>query len=373
VLSSLPPDSGHPGRSDRFRRFSALAAVLVALAVILAACDNGGSDSSAKKSNNNKKPTTTTSASGAERAAFEPEGPEAAIAEYLKGQGIQYVGDCADAKLPRDKGKWCSTLVSGDETSDTQTYDLGPVGEKPEKTITLKRKGDARLTPGFQVSVAGGDVGTPSELTREQLQNDLFITGNLLLDQAAGIGNGLADLPAGSNGGTVGNGGGGTGGGGTGGTGETPPPPIVENPGGGSAQYPPQGTIVVENPVVEAGGQVAFNGGGCLPNEPLAVLFDGHPIGTISADASGNFAGSLSIPKGTAPGAHLLTVRGSDCILNATITVRGNLAFTGSSSHTTTYVLAGVAAVVVGLVLVVGSRRRRHGVRGRRAPPAGTA
>ena len=99
------------------------------------------------------------------------------------------------------------------------------------------------------------------------------------------------------------------------------------------------------------------------------MSFDGQPIGTISADGSGTFAGSITIPKGTAPGAHLLTVRGSDCVLNATITVAGALAFTGSSSHTTTYVLGGIAAVVVGLVLVVGTRRRRHGVLGRRPPP----
>jgi LPXTG-motif cell wall-anchored protein len=36
------------------------------------------------------------------------------------------------------------------------------------------------------------------------------------------------------------------------------------------------------------------------------------------------------------------------------------LAFTGASSHTTTYILIGIAAVVLGAVLVVGSRRRRN-------------
>jgi LPXTG-motif cell wall-anchored protein len=96
------------------------------------------------------------------------------------------------------------------------------------------------------------------------------------------------------------------------------------------------------------------------------VLFDGHEIGTISSDADGRFAGSIAIPKGTAPGTHLLTVQGSGCVFNTTITVAGNLAFTGSSSHTGTYVLAGIAAVVIGFVFVVGSRRRRHGVMGPR-------
>ena len=115
---------------------------------------------------------------------------------------------------------------------------------------------------------------------------------------------------------------------------------------------------------------MSFRGSGCLANETLQVSFDGHPIGTISADAGGTFAGSITIPPGTAPGAHLLTVQGSVCSFNATINVAGNLAFTGSSSHTETYVLGGIAAVVVGFVLVVGSRRRRNGVRGRHIPPS---
>jgi LPXTG-motif cell wall-anchored protein len=34
------------------------------------------------------------------------------------------------------------------------------------------------------------------------------------------------------------------------------------------------------------------------------------------------------------------------------------LAFTGSSSNTPTYVLIGIAAIVLGLVMVVGVRRR---------------
>jgi len=50
--------------------------------------------------------------------------------------------------------------------------------------------------------------------------------------------------------------------------------------------------------------------------------------------------------------------------------VAGNLAFTGSSSNTGTYVLVGIAAVVAGFVLVVGSRRRRQGTGRRSVPPS---
>jgi LPXTG-motif cell wall-anchored protein len=351
---------------------SALGAVLLTLALILAACDSGGSSSNSDKSNDTSSSSRATSTTGAasggsaQNAATTPVGAEAAVAEWVKGQGLEYAGDCADAQLPQDKGKWCSTLKSSDPVNGTETYDVGPVGEQPQKTITVKPRAAAQLTPGYQVGVGDSNVGTPRQLTQAELQADAFITGNLLLDQAAGIGNGLSDLPAGAP--TGNEGGGGGGGGGTG----TPATTIPGGGGGGAgggAEYPPTGGIVVTNPTVDVGGEVGFRGSGCVANEPLTISFDGHPIGTINADASGSFAGSISIPKGTAPGTHVLTVQGSGCVFNTTITVAGSLAFTGSSSNTSTYVLAGIAAVVVGAVLVIGSRRRRRGVRGRSFSP----
>ncbi|MET0420901.1 MAG: LPXTG cell wall anchor domain-containing protein [Acidimicrobiia bacterium] len=56
-------------------------------------------------------------------------------------------------------------------------------------------------------------------------------------------------------------------------------------------------------------------------------------------------------------------------MLNVTVNVAGGLAFTGNSSHTSTLVLAGIAALVLGLVFVVGSRRRRTSGLGA-GPPA---
>ena len=270
------------------------------------------------------------------------------------------------AELPRDRGKWCSTLVVGDDTTATKTYTVGPVGEEPEDEVTVTRRGSVRLTPGLQVGVADGNVGVPTQLTREQLANDIFITGNLVLDQAAGIGNGLGDLPAGAPAtGGDGTGGGGTGGGGGGGG---APPQVGTGPGTGAGQYPPNGAIVVVNPDVDTGGQVVFRGGGCTGNEVLQVLFDGQFDRHDHLRRPGRVRRVDLDPVGTAPGVHALTIKGAVCVLNADITVRGGLAFTGSSSHTTTYVLAGVAAVVVGFVLVVGTRRRHRGVRGRSPP-----
>jgi LPXTG-motif cell wall-anchored protein len=328
------------------------------LVLTLAACsDSGDSGSNADK----KSGTTQPSRSGSndattQQASIEAGGPQAAIAGYLQGQSISYAGDCAEAELPADEGEWCSTLKSSDPAAGTETYDVGPVGEKAEKTVTVKRRGAAQLTPGYQTQVAEGAVGTPQLLTREQLEANVFITGNLVLDQAVGIGNGLADLPTGApaSGDTGGNGG-------NGGTGGVVGTPVALPEARPSLYPPPPAEIVVENPTVTVGGSSGFRGTGCLPNESLAVTFGDRSLGTVTADSNGAFSGSVSLPQSTGPGTYLLTVQGSTCAFNSTVTVAGKLAFTGSSSQTSTYVLAGLAAVVLGFVLVVATRRRRGG------------
>ena len=247
--------------------------------------------------------------------------------------------------------------------------------------VTTADGQEAQLGPAKSVVVVSGDLGTINTLTYEQLANDIFIAGNLALDLQAGKGKGLADILGAPTGNAAGSN---NTGGPSSGTGSGSPEvlggdvnaivTVIDNPAVGGEAYTQPGGIVVDNPNVEAGGEATFHGSGCIPNETLQVLFDGKLIGTIQSDSQGNFAGSLRIPPGTAPGVHLLTVRGAVCILNANINVLGGrLAFTGSSNHTGTYVLAGLAAVVVGLVLVVGTRRRRHGVRGRSLPPSSTA
>jgi hypothetical protein len=153
-----------------------------------------------------------------------------------------------------------------------------------------------------------------------------------------------------------------------------PPAPAVQAADIPISQYPPNGELTVDNPNVEPGGEVSFRGSGCEPTETVAVLFDGAQVGTLPTDSTGSFAGTIKIPLGTAPGPHLLTVRGRSCELNAVINVLGAaaLAFTGASNNTLTYVLSSAAAVVVGAAFVFGSRRR-HSIAMRRAtqpPPA---
>lgn len=341
MRAPLRSGRGSDAATRRYRRLSAIAAVVVVLAVVLAACSDGGSGSS---------PGKQASGSGAavQQASAQPAGTEAAIAQYLEGQGHGYAGDCATATRPQGAGKWCTTRKSSDDpTAGTETYDAGPVGGAPQQTITLTRRSAARLTPGFQVGVAAGNVGDPHQLTRRQLEADAFITGNLLLDQQAGIGNGLGDLPAGA---PTDRGGGGGSGGGTG----------AGTAGSSTSVYPPNGNIVIDDPNPQVGGEVVFAASGCQPNGTLQVSFDGQPTGVVTSDAQGRFTGSISVPQGAGPGTHRLTARGAGCVFDSTIDVAGKLAFTGSSSNTGTYVLVGIAAVMVGSVLVIGSRRRRR-------------
>jgi hypothetical protein len=224
----------------------------------------------------------------------------------------------------------------------------------------------AQLGPSTSIVVTEGNLGTITQLTYDQITGNLFIAGNLVLDQQGGIGSGLGDVQPATTSTTTppagGTGGAGPAAAGTGGAGD-PTVTAADTPGTGGVAYTVVGGIVVDNPNVQVGGEMAFHGTGCAANETLDVLFDGRSIGTLVSNANGEFAGSMSVPAGTPSGTHLLTVRGAVCVFNATITVSGgSLAFTGSSSHTSTYVFGAFAAIAVGFVLVVATRRRWRGV-----------
>jgi len=332
----------------RATRFSAIAVVLLALSVIAVGCSNSDSSSSSK-------PKTSVKGAQAERVAYTPVGPEVAVGEYVASLGEQYAGPCDLATLPADAGKWCSTLVESKSTADQKVYAVGPVGEKAQKTVTLKRRGAQLLVPGENVPVADGNIGDVGRLTYEQMLQDAYITQNLKQDLTAGIGKGLSELdgvagavvdrtPAAPVGG----------GGGTGG------PNIITSPGNtvDANGYPVTGGIVVDQPNVA--GEVVFRGSGCAANEPLTVYFDGTPIGTVTAGQTGDFSGQVNVPPGTAAGTHVVTIQGATCESTFTVDVAGQLAFTGSSSHTSTIVLVGISAIIIGTVLLLSTRRRRR-------------
>ena len=227
--------------------------------------------------------------------------------------------------------------------------------------VTSANGGSAELPPATKLVAVGGNLGPVVNLTYDDLNGNVQIAGNLALDQQAGKGSGSGDLPPPPAATT------------------TPPTTTTQPPGGGGGgggarigdaagrardrDHRTRRTAASSSTTRRSGigGEETFRGTGCGPNEVLTVLFDGQVIGTITADAQGAFAGTIAVPKDTPQGTHTLTVRGSACELNATITVSGTLAFTGASSHTSTWVLFGLAAIVLGLVLVVATRRRRRG------------
>ena len=338
--------------SGRRVRFAAIGVILVSLALVVASCS---SDDSATNDS-----TTTTSggqASGSTATATTATGPEAAVAAYLQTRGHRYAGECTTASLPQDRGAWCFSLVQGGD--DERVYEVGPVGEDPALLLTLDRDGEATLNPGLAVDVDNGTVGTPRRLTLEQLQANTFITSNLLLDLAAGLGKGLADLPG--FGETTTTGAGAPGGDAAGGNQVVGDITVLSDAAAqqGAAQYPPPPPdITVDDPTVRVGGIVAYRGLACAPNETLTVFLDDRSIGTVSADGQGAFLGALTPPAGTPSGQHTITVRGAQCELSVTVNVLG-LAYTGASNDTSTIVLVGAVVLAVGLVLVVGARRRR--------------
>jgi LPXTG-motif cell wall-anchored protein len=114
------------------------------------------------------------------------------------------------------------------------------------------------------------------------------------------------------------------------------------------------------------------NGGGTVTvtgtapaGSSITVFESGTQVATTTANSSGAWSVTVTVTATTDISA---SFGSAPYPLNACTTVSGHvvvagaviaLAFTGSS-HTTTYVLIGVAAFVVGLVLLVAARRRRH-------------
>ena len=225
--------------------------------------------------------------------------------------------------------------------------------------VTVTMNGVAvQLNSAMKVNLDQGQIGGVQNLTREDLLADVWVAGNIFLDNVLLFAS-PSDLPAAiaehagaaTSASARANAGG-------------EPAVIATDAIVVPAQYPPDGELVVDDPNIEVGGEEVFRGSGCRPGEVLtrAVRRGAGGHGAQRPLRAASPAGSRS-RSDASPGQHLLTVRGSACELNAVINVLGAqaaaLAFTGASNHTLTYVLVGVAAVAIGSVFVVGSRRRR--------------
>lgn len=145
-----------------------------------------------------------------------------------------------------------------------------------------------------------------------------------------------------------------------------------------AAQYAP---LVVTPTVVSALEKVSVSGQGCAPNEEVIVYLvpgdtsatDGIPAGAIevgrtTADATGNFTLTFTVPSGTAVGVYTVTASCGTLDQNATIEVIATavtpppstpptLPRTGSNLNGAGMVGAGLLAAG-GLVLLASRKRR---------------
>jgi LPXTG-motif cell wall-anchored protein len=144
---------------------------------------------------------------------------------------------------------------------------------------------------------------------------------------------------------------------------------------GGVAPTPPGACVFSVTPATSTTFPVVVTVAGTAPVGVTATVYlDGVPkAGPTVIGAAGTFSfPGISVPSAntaitmsftygnkSAYTANCLSTLGDVVIrVKADSVAAAPLAFTGSSSSTPTYVLLGLAAVVIGLVMVVGVRRR---------------
>ncbi len=130
------------------------------------------------------------------------------------------------------------------------------------------------------------------------------------------------------------------------------------------AEYPPaSGSLHVGAGSVAAGHAVSISGTGCAADGTVTLAVGGAAAGSTTADGTGAFSGSVTVPS-SASGTVTVTATctdptGAPLVLTATVTVTasGGLPFTGSSS---TLPDVGIAVVLlaVGSAFIVAVRRR---------------
>jgi alpha-L-fucosidase len=129
--------------------------------------------------------------------------------------------------------------------------------------------------------------------------------------------------------------------------------------------------IVVDPTTFESGDEVSVSGSGLQPNFEATIEFHSVVIvvGTVTTDDNGEFSTTIIIPEAE-PGPHTISVvcDAAGNVSETDVTISsvsvptdgddGELPFTGSDVEP--LVLIGGAALLVGVVLVLVTRRRRQ-------------
>ena len=138
--------------------------------------------------------------------------------------------------------------------------------------------------------------------------------------------------------------------------------------------YGPNGsTLTANTPSAPPGGGLGVQGSGFAPNSLVTLVLHSTPVGlgTVTADANGNFTDTVTIPADTPPGDHTIIATDPDgdsastaIVVSGTVTTTASnsasgstLAFTGADIAAMTTL--GALALAVGGFLVLMGRKRR--------------
>jgi len=133
----------------------------------------------------------------------------------------------------------------------------------------------------------------------------------------------------------------------------------------------PETMTTVNSAVVDPCNSIVVTGSGYQPGETVTLLLASTSLGTTTADTTGAFSSTVTVPQGTAAGPYSLVSTGSSgdtsstgvtvgtggCGVTLAAVSSGGLAFTGADIAA----LVGVGAVALGLggMLLLVTRRRR--------------
>jgi LPXTG-motif cell wall-anchored protein len=137
------------------------------------------------------------------------------------------------------------------------------------------------------------------------------------------------------------------------------------------AQYGGQCGFVLTPTTVTPGSTVQVVGQNALPNELLIFTINGITIGETTADPSGNFSATLTIPTTLPPGTYSVDTNCGNAVSSQSLNVSsanadngnaandaGNLPSTGS--NTMLFLRWALALIAIGGLVVLGTRRRQH-------------
>lgn len=133
--------------------------------------------------------------------------------------------------------------------------------------------------------------------------------------------------------------------------------------------------LTANPPTTTPGSTVVITGTGYPKNCELTVYVDGQSIGTTTTDSNGTFHINWNVPPDAKLGSHVISTNVSDIQKTANVQVVSSTSGTGGGASTggqgstslpatgsdvMPFVAGGVALLVLGSLLVLGTRKRKN-------------